>query len=160
MDTSPVGRTQKRQVAVIFKPEYYEFIGMESTRDWTVDGLVIDKEALIPLIPYNANPFEPKLTFKEGSDLDKDAVQESRTKEWCIRIWYDKPGHPNRVCLLLPLRMIAEIEENIISTFSAKFPPHAQTMKDAMKNSGKCADGSCGHGHAGDPPGSIGGSDF
>lgn len=29
-----------------------------------------------------------------------------------------------------------------------------------MDELGKCADGTCSHGHAGDPPGSYGGSDF
>ncbi len=32
--------------------------------------------------------------------------------------------------------------------------------KEFWKEMSKCASGTCGHGHAGDPPGSVGGSDF
>mgnify|MGYP001557890607 CR=1 FL=1 len=31
---------------------------------------------------------------------------------------------------------------------------------DFQKEMSKCADGTCGHGHAGDPPGDFGGNDF
>ena len=32
--------------------------------------------------------------------------------------------------------------------------------REAWGELSKCANGTCGHGHTGDPPGSVGGSDF
>ena len=102
---------------------------------YTALGNLIDQDAVESL----GTAFGYRIVLKPNAELDKNLVQATNTKEWCVKIHYTASGRGHRAEMLIPINVIDHIEEQAVSVLKPRVP-------EARSPLGPCGD-SCSHGH-------------